>query len=89
VSIGHSVQLRSPAGAWRRWLRTATVEHPSEPASANAEARVASCPGCGLSVQLPEHAELDKCPACEAVLSIRADELDVELAVRSHLYNRD
>jgi Zn-finger nucleic acid-binding protein len=65
-----------------------SAEHPSQSGSADADVLVANCPGCGLTVRLPERTELDKCPACEAVLGVRANELDVELAVRSHLYSR-
>lgn len=85
MSVGQSVQLRTHAGTWRRWLRAAALDAGPGPDPVVA---VTPCPGCGLTVALPDRTDAARCPECEALLSVRVDELDVEAAVRSRLYSR-
>jgi hypothetical protein len=84
MSVAQIVHPQSGGATWRRWLLSIA----RAPAMAEPMVEVTQCPGCGVTVAMPDRLRIERCDECGAALSVRADELDIELAVRSRLYGR-
>ena len=85
MSVGDVTQPHTSSAPWRRLLHRVSPVALDEP---NPMVEVTVCPGCGVHVPMPQGAAPEHCDECGATIAVRARELDIETAVRSHLYGR-